>query len=126
MKLVGFIKEHDHKLGYSFNDVMQKSLKEYDTEAIINYLDKGVLIFGWMGYFNDLEIDEPVAPHAYFTDGIWVWPSYFSYYLGKYKSITFDDEFLHYLEDKNFEFQKDTDIEEKIKLFERQLHEKMT
>jgi len=125
MKLVGFIKEHDHKLGYSFNDVMQKSLKEYDTEAIINYLDKGVLIFGWMGYFNNLETNEPVAPLAYYTDGIWVWPSYFSYYLEKYRSITFDNNFLHYLQSKNFKFLKDPDINEKIQLFERQLNEEM-
>ena len=60
MKLVGFIKEHDHKLGYSFNDVMQKSLKEYDTEVIINYLDKGVLIFGWMGYSMILKLMNPL------------------------------------------------------------------
>ena len=125
MKLVGFIKEHDHKLGNTFKDVVEKSLKEYDPEAIINYLEKGSLLFGWMGYFNDLETNEPVSPHAYYTDGTWVWPSYFPYYLGKYRSITFDNEFLHYLEARNFQFVKEHDIEEKILLFERQLHEKM-
>ncbi|WP_338868497.1 hypothetical protein WBJ53_17690 [Spirosoma sp. SC4-14] len=92
MRFIGFIKEHD-----SIKE--SKDFQEYQTDSedaksfinqIIGHLDKGVIIFGWMGYAYDLIDQTPIAPHAYYTDGVLIWPSYLKYYLLKYPTFDLD------------------------------------
>jgi hypothetical protein len=106
MKLVGFIKEHNNlNIAVSLDELLKgKSLKVNEVDKIITYLSKGVLLLGWMGYFIDEKTKTLIAPDSYFTDGVWVWPSYFTYYLGKYPEMKIDEEFLIFLKSKNFEF----------------------
>jgi hypothetical protein len=104
MKLVGFIKEHDETLSsILFKEVL--GINNNDPELInkiLEYLSKGTLIMAWMGYFNDLETNEHVSPHGYYSDGTWLWPTYFPYYLRKYSHYNLDMNFVKYLIDKNF------------------------
>lgn len=69
---------------------------------IIEYLDRGHLVYGWMHYFEDYHTKEPIAPHAYFTDGTWVWPSYFSFYLEKLPNYKVDSAFLEHIANYNY------------------------
>ena len=97
MKYVGFIKELD-------NVSFAKDFKNYFTSAnrdnldILKYLDKGISFGGWMSYVSEVEdIDISIAPFEYFTDGEWIWPVYFPYYLKKYKNFYIPIEFIEYL-----------------------------
>lgn len=105
MKLVGFIKEHnDITEAVSFESII--TTEKCDNEIalrVINYLDKGILLLGWMGYFFDLKDNSLIAPDSYYTDGIFIWPSYFPYYLKKYGNYNIDKDFLEYLANINFE-----------------------
>jgi hypothetical protein len=106
MKYIGFIKEHDKiSESVSYNEILASRDNDKDIiKKIIDYLDNGEIIFGWMGYYNDLDNNTPIEPHSYHTDGIWVWPSYFSYYLKKYLNYNLSEEFLNYLIDKSFSY----------------------
>lgn len=64
-----------------------------------------------MGWFKNIENEEElVTTMGYFTDGEWVWPSYFSYYLKKYPNFPIDQDFINYLSDKNFEFKVSNEL----------------
>lgn len=104
MKLVGFIKELDNYDWASplCNELGEESNAEELVNNIISYLEKGKLILGWMGYFVDLRTQDPIAPHAFLTDGVWVWPSYYLYYLKMYPQYRLDNSFINYLREKNF------------------------
>lgn len=105
MKLIGFIKEHDNIAEAIGLDSTKHTASKIETEKVIQYLDQGKIIFGWMGYAYDLETKKPIAPHSYHSDGVWVWPSYFSYYLKKHPTMNVAQEFIEYLETKNYRFE---------------------
>lgn len=111
MKYIGFIKEHDNILeAISFNDIIkEKTTSSEEVSLVFNYLNNGTLVFGWMGYFRDLNCKKDIAPHSYYTDGNWVWPSYFQYYLSKYSNYRIDEEFITYLLQKQFKTYTDID-----------------
>ncbi|KKO89153.1 hypothetical protein AAW12_23775 [Sphingobacterium sp. Ag1] len=104
MNLVGFIKEYnDIKEAVRLNELARKEVKPYsDVGKIIKYLDNGILLLAWMGYFVDVETKGLIAPDSYYTDGTWIWPSYFPYYLGRYPSMKIDRNFLIHIEKKEF------------------------
>lgn len=128
MRYIGFIKEHNPiKESLSIEVVMSSpdNNDEISVLGIIEYLkNNGVLILGWMGYFMDLEKDQPICPDSYYSDGVWVWPAYFPYYLEKYPHYPLDKEFKEYFLSKDFKnntqgvsFDKDE--------FERELSRKL-
>lgn len=127
MKLVGFVKEYNNlPEGKSLSEFLNsKSMEATDTEKILNYLNQGVLLLAWMGYFVDIETKELIAPDSYFTDGIWVWPSYFPYYIKKYPTVEFDKEFVKYIKDKGFNFSIERDFESKKNILEKELSAKL-
>ncbi|RUT71316.1 hypothetical protein D0817_05420 [Flavobacterium cupreum] len=127
MKLVGFIREH--------NDIVESVAYESiffnvknNEETIINttnYLNNGILVLAWMGYFKDLDNGDLIAPNSYYTDGSYIWPAYFSYYLKKYPNYKIDAEFLEHLTHISFNYHK-IKISDKFRSeLERQLSEKM-
>ena len=100
MKYIGFIKEHNLiNEAVPLNDLIKSDLLNHSDliHKCIEYLNSGVLVFGWMGYFMDLETNKPIAPDSYYTDGIWIWPAYFSYYLIKYPNYPIDSDFIEYI-----------------------------
>lgn len=104
MKYIGFIKEHNNiKEAIPFEKAIGGEFYEESTLAkIIEYLNSGVLLLSWMGYFTDFRTNGLIAPDSYFTDGIWVWPSHLPYYLKKHPNMILDKDFIEYLSSKQF------------------------
>ena len=113
MKLVGFIKEYNQiKEAISLTELVSDNSELYtNSEKVINYLNNGVLLLGWMGYFIDVKSKKLIAPDSYHTDGIWVWPSYYTYYLEMYPFIKINPEFLAHMEGRNFEMNVDANFD---------------
>lgn len=108
MKLIGFIIEHDNiKKADPLNSVLGTISNDSNILfRIIDYLSKGTLVLSWMGYSMDAENGDLIAPDSYYTDGTFIWPVYFPYYLNKYDSYKLDEEFIKYLVDKDFQQKK--------------------
>jgi len=121
MKLLGFIKEYNElKESNTLDELLNSGVPVVnDVEKILDYLSQGVLVLGWMGYFIDVKTKKPIAPDSYFTDGVWVWPAYFPYYLKIVPSMLIDQDFVQYLLDKDYKFQND--FEDRIDAIEEEL-----
>ncbi|MFM7859303.1 MAG: hypothetical protein ACKO96_47125, partial [Flammeovirgaceae bacterium] len=52
-------------------------------------------------------------PDSYYSDGSWIWPSYFPYYLIKFPRYPIDSEFIDFLLARNFQPSKILNKEEK-------------
>lgn len=104
MKLVGFITEHDKALSSTMFKEIYGGCNNDPVliNKILEFLSEGTLIMAWMGYFKDLETNEYAEPHAYYSDGTWLWPSYFPYYIRKHSNYNLDVDFVAYLIGKNF------------------------
>lgn len=102
MKLIGFIKEHNNIKEAIDYSVFKTGMSHPVSAEIINYLDSGIYIFGWMGVFMDLDNQDIISPDCYYTDGIYVWPAYFSYYLKKHPNTQIDEHFLEHASKNNF------------------------
>ena len=123
MKLIGFIKEYNNvKNAVSLENALfvQNDSFQKNKEKVIEYLKQGELLLAWMGYFFDYHTREPIAPDSYFTDGVWVWPSYFPYYLEKYPNMYVDDSFLDYLISKDFNFKLNKEFIKNKNIYENQ------
>jgi hypothetical protein len=99
MKYIGFFKEYDFKITIdSVEDLKQFNIENIDDirlrENLINYLESGQMVFGWMNYVEDFWTKNPAVPHGYLTDGNWVWPTYYPYYLRKFPNYPINDEFV--------------------------------
>ena len=127
MKLIGFIKEHNSiKEAVSLDDLFTSTSESNDNvEGIIKYLNSGVLLMGWMGYFIDVKTKKLIAPDSYFTDGRWVWPSYLPYYLEMYPSMKIDPDFLAHLKNRNFELMVDERFKSQKNMLEKELSERL-
>jgi len=127
MKLVGFIKEHNYiKEAVGLNELISSGSESYaNIEKVIRYLDSGTLLLAWMGYFIDGKTKKLIATDSYFTDGIWIWPSYFPYYLGMYPSLKIDPDFLIHMENQKFELGFAEDFAAKKNVLERELSQKL-
>ena len=125
MNLIGFIKEYNNiQEASNFKAVTGETCNDpLLISKTINYLNNGTLVLAWMGYFFDLEDSNIIAPDCYYTDGVYVWPAYFSYYLKKNPNYIIEKEFLSYLSEKNFQCRELKDLE-KNKL-EKKLSKKL-
>lgn len=126
MKLTGFIKEHNEfKEAKAFEELLgEASSLDYDVQKVIHYLRSGKLLLAWMGYFFDIKTKKPIAPDSYYTDGLWVWPAYFPYYLENYPLYSIDPDFLAHMIDKNFELTIDNNFEANRDRMEEELYNK--
>jgi len=108
MKLIGFIKEHNNlEEAHEFKDILKKeSTNLTNLDSIITYLNDGVLLLGWMGYFMDLEDNDLISPDSYYTDGFYIWPAYFPYYLAKYSKYSIDEDFIFHLSNNKYRMDK--------------------
>lgn len=107
MKTIGFLKMYDSIFDKADDLKSMISIpRAYaKREEIIKYLESGY-------YFTDSPVmlqddeDEPMFGLGYQTDGEWIWPNYFAYYLQKYPNYEIDTDFIKHLENNNFSFQK--------------------
>ncbi len=49
---------------------------------------------------------ECIGPLIYLTDGKFVWPSYYLFFLRKYKKLHIDNLFLKFMKSRKFKIQK--------------------
>lgn len=120
MKLIGFVKEHDNMdISIPFESMMDsEELESLDRNRIIKYLEKGKIITGYMCHFQDLQSKNQGEPWGYLTDGKFIWPTYYPYYLKKYKSFQIDRNLIYELLKNGF----DMDCkQEYASLFEEEL-----
>ena len=125
MRPVGFIYELNQiRAARPFEEYRGAIYRDLDaTEEIVTYLNNGKLIFAWMGYFIDFKTKEPIAPDAYYTDGVWVWPGYLSYYLNRHSNFILDKEFLDKIRvSKNESRCRFIDVKE-AEVFENEVYE---
>lgn len=117
MKLIGFIKEHNNIIeAQKYSSINITSIiSQVDINLIIDYLNNGELVFGWMGYFMDIDNGDLISPDSYYTDGIYIWPAYLPYYLKKGLNYLINQEFLYHVSNNNYKIDK-TLINSDVKL----------
>ncbi|CAM1353278.1 hypothetical protein [Tenacibaculum halocynthiae] len=59
-----------------------------------------------MGYFINFENDELIFPDSYYTDGVFICPSYLPYYLKKYPNFKLEEGFISHLISVNYQNKK--------------------
>ncbi|WP_089805168.1 hypothetical protein [Chitinophaga sp. YR627] len=98
MNAVGFFKTHhpDVKCSKDINDFFSnEAINEVELSMIVSYLEKGVPV---ISLISDLyEEGERIGPNIIYSDGLWIWPSYYSVYLKKYPRLTIPDEFIQHV-----------------------------
>jgi len=103
MKIIGFSKVHDKVLSLSkflfkTNDRASCFLRKEEHQLLIQYLIKSDMIFSkTLAIFDGINY---IAPYMIFSDGEWIWPSYYSYNLIKEDFINSD--FLSHVKQKSF------------------------
>src|SRR4028118_1969296 len=98
MKTTGFLILHDKNFDGSkdLKESLHGEQNDIYRDKIINYLESG---YSFTGVPLMLHDDEGVAFNGleYLTDGVWIWPNYYAYYLKKYPSMKIEEEFINYL-----------------------------
>ncbi len=105
MQFVGFLKEQDPNIhgARSIEQMFQSShINNDERSKIINYLESGVFLCGAMSYIYD-DQDKPIGNLDYFTDGEFIWPVYFPYYLKKYDTFYIDKNFTESIKKRNYQ-----------------------
>jgi hypothetical protein len=130
MILVGFIKEYDPIAeAVALDELINNPLEiDKDIKKIITYLSGGELVLGLMGYFVDFKTNQKIDPMGYYTDGIWVWPSYIVYYLKKYPHMSLDLAFISHVKSNNFKMSIDKKFKyqkNKEHIFEEELEKRL-
>lgn len=106
MKPIGFLKEHD--LGLSeLKSVEQLLNPKISNNAsmfgkLINYLETGVTVWPLLVWLYDKD-GTSIGPCSLKTDGRWIWPSYFVYYLKKHPNMEISLDFLDDVAENDFE-----------------------
>lgn len=97
MKYVGVIKAH-HVEAADFNsDRAALNISPDDVNLVKNYIEnRGRSFVVTMLVVRSLITNESITGLAFYTDGFWIWPSYFSYYLEK-NAVKIPSEFLAYV-----------------------------
>lgn len=101
--MIGFQKKYDEKLAssnlnYEVKDRLSLLISESEKEKLILYLKGSNMVFSkTLALFDGVNY---IAPYMIFSDGEWIWPSYFSYYLGKDDLISKD--FLFHIRERKY------------------------
>lgn len=104
MKLIGFRKEFNDDVlvaaqeSQMNDDASLISIKPEMAGTIVEYLDKSRMIIGLTLVLYDE--GEFIGPKSIHSDGEWIWPSYFSYFVNNHLKI--DQDFLGHLQKRRF------------------------
>jgi len=104
MKNLGYMKRFDPKWPGAkelSEMVVGDKPDENLRNAIINYLSAGNFLFGWMSFLRE-EDGTPIGNNDYFTDGVYVWPLYYIYYLRKFDNLQIDTDFIDHVKNNNY------------------------
>lgn len=104
MKLVGFLKQYDPFVS-SAQDLTELrtrcQIQGDELVSMIKYLVLAPSVWDWLSNWFD-ENGIAIGGASYCTDGEWIWPVYFSYYLNKYRDIYVDEAFLEHCRKNNY------------------------
>ncbi|WP_343307725.1 hypothetical protein AAHN97_11350 [Chitinophaga niabensis] len=109
MEFIGFINECDRNIRSArpFKEMFVTSnVDEEARKKFIEYLAKGQFFGGVMTYMRDLIDGEDIGPMNYYTDGKYIWPVYYLFYLKKYPSFCVSSEMIAYLETVDYSFRE--------------------
>jgi hypothetical protein len=105
MKTIGFIKEHDS--GTIKEEYLDKPsdfdfsfITEREKKKITNYLNNAETIWAFLRALSDG--DNYIGPYTFLSDGEWIWPSHFAYYLNKFDFSSMTDDFLNHIRAKEY------------------------
>ncbi len=97
MKFTGFIKEYDNNIpGTAVSELLSAGFTADDKSKIVDYLKNGKPFVGIMEMQHDLFDNEVIGPCEYRTDGVYVWPGYYQFYVNKYSDCYIDEEFARH------------------------------
>ncbi len=120
LKFVGFDKSIDMGIRSAkhFIDLLTPIPNDkIERERLINYLRQGIFLTGAMTFIYDDE-KKPIGNLDYFTDGEFVWPRYYLYYLEKYNNFYLDQTLYNYASNNGFAIAKISN--EQMQLLERE------
>lgn len=105
MKLIGLRKEIDKTLeNYRYENSpglkIISEISEEEKKLLLNYLNNGKVVF--TKTLAVCDGDHYINPYMLHSDGEWIWPSYFSFYLSKEDFANLDKVFLASLRTKEF------------------------
>jgi len=106
MKTIGFTKSQDKDLIYAEfldqeKDVESLSISQLERRKIADYLTGSEAFFSiTLAVFDQ---DHYIGPYALHSDGEWIWPTHFSYYLEKLDFSQLTSDFLDHLRNCNFQ-----------------------
>ena len=101
---IGFIKAYDTNIctAKSLSEMLMPHKVEIESkDSIINYLSSGIFLCGAMSYIYDEE-NNPIGDLNYYTDGVFIWPSYYLYYMRKYDNLEINKDFIEHARRNNF------------------------
>jgi hypothetical protein len=103
MKMIGFRMEYDKALmnsRYIFetSDKDASFITKAEKDMLVEYLEKSDIVFSKTLALFDGE--NYIAPYMIFSDGEWIWPSYFSYNVARQDYI--NSSFLFHVQIRNY------------------------
>lgn len=101
MNGIGFltIQDQGNPCARDINSLFSVELQTEELPDIIAYLNKGVPVINCISSLYD-ESGELIGPNVICTDGLWIWPGYYIYYLKKYPQIVVPKAFIEYVRSK--------------------------
>ncbi|MEO6523491.1 MAG: hypothetical protein ABIN91_17540 [Mucilaginibacter sp.] len=124
MKYIGHIKKFDKYFDSKELSEMfvEKNVDQELRSSVIKYLLAGNFLTGWMSFLRD-DDGTPIGNNDYFTDGTYIWPRYYIYYLNKFKNLEMNVDFISHVKNYNFiipELSKD-----QLSKLDREWHEEI-
>ena len=103
MKMIGFRERFERVLMrseyfYASDPANALPISTEERQAVINYLESSDRVFSMT--LAQFDGEYYIGPYMLFSDGEWIWPSYFSYFISKGEPI--DRSFLQHLRERNF------------------------
>lgn len=95
MNAIGFLINHDPHIPCSrdITSLFSSQEEQKELSGVVTYLNNGVPIIKFISSIYD-ESAELIGPNIIYTDGLWVWPGYFGFYLERYSQIVVPEAFL--------------------------------
>jgi len=106
MNIVGFISEHESisrpNLGIPLKELFNGlEITPSKLSKIIDYLQNAKCLISKTLFFFDTE-NNPIGSYIIYTDGKWLWPSYYVYYMKMKSRILIPNDFIKNIESNNF------------------------
>jgi len=102
MNVIGFLITHNPeiKCARDLEDLFSgATVDQTDLEQVILYVRQGIPTIKFMSDVCDTD-GKSMGQLMYLTDGEWIWPGYYVYYLAKYPGIKVPKVFIDYVNTK--------------------------